>query len=105
MANNQMQHGGDPMDVGAVRGWSWYDEVGGGYDHEGMWAVGCKGKGKTKGKAREIATIASRRAISRGNAPTRARAKARARYSKENVTTAEKQVIPQESARKAKEES
>ena len=31
-AKEKMQHGGDPMDVGAVGGWSWCDDAGGGYD-------------------------------------------------------------------------
>ncbi len=26
------QHGNDPMDVGGVGGWSWYDDTGGGFD-------------------------------------------------------------------------
>ncbi len=46
-----------------------------------------KGKGKSKG---------------RGNARTRKRARAKAKDSRENVTIAQKQVIPHESARKAK---
>ncbi len=45
-----MQHGGDPMDVGAVGGWSWYDDAGGGYDQgDGVYAFAFKGKGKGKG--------------------------------------------------------
>ena len=40
------------MDVGAVGGWSWYDDVGGGYDHEGVHAVGFEGKGEIKGKGK-----------------------------------------------------
>ena len=38
-AREKMQHGGEPMDVGAVGGWSWNDDTGGGYDHgEGIYA-------------------------------------------------------------------
>ncbi len=33
-AKEKMQHGGDPMDVGTVGGWGWYDDIGGGCDHE-----------------------------------------------------------------------
>ncbi len=38
------------MDVGVVGGWSWYEDVGGGYDHEGVYAVGFKGTLEGKGK-------------------------------------------------------
>ena len=31
-AREKIQHGGEPMDVGAVGGWSWNDDTGGGYD-------------------------------------------------------------------------
>ncbi len=31
-AKEKMQHGGGPMDVGAVGGWSWNDDTGGGCD-------------------------------------------------------------------------
>ena len=45
-AKERMQQGGDPMDVGAVGGWSWED-----YDQDGVYAIGFKGKGKGgKGK-------------------------------------------------------
>ena len=42
-AKERMQHGGDPMDVGAVGGWDYenYD-----YDQDGVHASGFKGKGK-----------------------------------------------------------
>ncbi len=43
-AKEKMQHGGDPMDVGAVGGWSWE-----GYDQDGVCAIGFKGKSKGKG--------------------------------------------------------
>ncbi len=46
-----MQHGGDPMDVGALGGWSWHDDGGGWYDYDGVYAIWFKGKGKCKGKA------------------------------------------------------
>ncbi len=37
----KMQHGGDPMDVRAVGGWSWGDDTGGAYDQEdGVYASG-----------------------------------------------------------------
>ena len=50
-AKEKMQHGGDPMDVGAVGGWSWQDDTGGGYDQgDGIYAFAFKGKGKGKGK-------------------------------------------------------
>ncbi len=52
-AKENMQGGGDPMDVGAVGGWSWYDDVEGGCDHEGVSAVGFEGKGKSKDKGKE----------------------------------------------------
>ncbi len=45
------QHGEDPMDVGAVGGWSWNDDMGGGCDQGGgVYAFGFKGKVKIKGK-------------------------------------------------------
>ncbi len=38
-AKEKMQHGGDPMDVGAVGGWSWGGDTGGVYDHgDGVYA-------------------------------------------------------------------
>ncbi len=43
-AKVKMQHGGDPMDVGAVGGWSWED-----CDQDGVYAIGFKVKGKGKG--------------------------------------------------------
>ena len=50
-AREKIQHGGEPMDVGAVGGWSWNDDTGGGYDQgEGIYAFAFKGKGKGKGK-------------------------------------------------------
>ncbi len=50
-------------------------------------------------------TMAVCRALSRGNAPTHKKARARAKDSKENVTIVEKkQAIVHESARKANEE-
>ncbi len=67
------------MDVGAVGGWSWHDDVGGGYDQEAMHAVGFKGKGESKGEG-DCYTC-----ISRGSAPIRKRARTRAMDSKENV--------------------
>ncbi len=52
-ARENMQHGGDPIDVGAVGGWSWYDDTGGGYDQgQGVYAFGNKFKGKSKGKGK-----------------------------------------------------
>ncbi len=36
------------MDVGSNGGWSWYDDVGGGYDQEGVCAIGFEGKGSIK---------------------------------------------------------
>ncbi len=30
-AKEKMQHAGDPVDVGAVGGWSWGEDTGGGY--------------------------------------------------------------------------
>ncbi len=40
-AKEKMQHGGDPMDVGAVGGWSWCGDVSGGYDQgDGVCAFG-----------------------------------------------------------------
>ena len=41
------------MDVGAVGGWSWQDDTGGGYDQgDGIYAFAFKGKGKSKGKGK-----------------------------------------------------
>ena len=52
-AKEKMQHGGEPMDVGAVGGWSWSEDTGGGYDQgDGVYAFGFKGKGKSKGKGK-----------------------------------------------------
>ncbi len=51
----KMQHGGDPMDVGAVGGYSWYGDVFGdvyGDAPEDVYAVGLKGRGKGKGKGK-----------------------------------------------------
>ncbi len=47
----KMQHGNDPMDVGAVGGWSWYGDVSedASEAYEGVYAVGFKGQGKGKG--------------------------------------------------------
>ncbi len=48
-----MQHGGDPMDVRAVGGWSWAEDAGRGYDQgDGVYAFGFKGEGKSKGKGK-----------------------------------------------------
>ncbi len=57
--NEKMQHGGDPMDVGAVGGWSWYGDVPGDVcgDVTGdVYAVGLKGRGKERAKEKEIVT-------------------------------------------------
>ncbi len=52
-AKEKMQHGADPMDVGAVGGWSWYDDTGGGHDQgDGVYTVAIKGKGKSNGKGK-----------------------------------------------------
>ncbi len=51
-AKENMQHGGDSMDVGADGGGSWRDDVGGGSDHEGAFAVDFKSKGKSKFKGK-----------------------------------------------------
>ncbi len=51
-AQERMQHRGDPMDVGAVGTWSWWGGTAGEYDHEGVCAVGYKGKGKSNGKGK-----------------------------------------------------
>ncbi len=41
------------MNVGAVGGWSWYDDDGGGQDQgDGVYALAFKGKGKSKGKSK-----------------------------------------------------
>ena len=41
------------MDVGAVGGWSWQDDTGGGYDQgDGIYAFAFKGKGKSKGNGK-----------------------------------------------------
>ncbi len=52
-ANEKMQHGGDPMDVGAVGGWSWGEDAGGGTDQgDGVYEFGFKGRGESKGKGK-----------------------------------------------------
>ena len=44
-AKEKMQHGVDPMDVGPVRGWSWGEDIGGGYDQgDGVYEFGFKGE-------------------------------------------------------------
>ncbi len=73
----------------------------GGFEREGMYAVGFKGRARAKAKAKEIVTIAVLQAISQESAPTSEMAIAQARDTKDNVTTAERQVILRESARKA----
>ncbi len=55
---------------------------------------------KAKAKANEIVTTADRQGTTREIAPTHRRAKAKAKDSKENVTTAVNIVIPQGNARK-----
>jgi hypothetical protein len=61
-AKEKRQHGGDPMDVGAVGGWNCNDDTGGGYDQgDGVYAFGFEGKGKSKGKG--TVTIADRPGI------------------------------------------
>ncbi len=50
-AKEKTQHGGDPMDVGAVGGWSWCEDIGGGYGQDACaYAFGFKGTGKSKGE-------------------------------------------------------
>ncbi len=44
----KMQLGGDPSDVGAVGGWNLREDVGGGYNYDGVYAIGFKRKGKSK---------------------------------------------------------
>ncbi len=41
----KIQHAGDPVRVGAIGGWSWHDDVGGGCDHERVYKSNgtCKG--------------------------------------------------------------
>ncbi len=52
-AEEKMQLGGDSMDVGAVGGWSLHDDAVGGYDYyDGVFAIGVKGKSKSKGRGR-----------------------------------------------------
>jgi hypothetical protein len=50
------------MDVGAVGGWTWCEDVGGGRDHEGARAVGINAKARAE--ARQTVTIAVHQAIS-----------------------------------------
>ena len=61
-------------------------------------------KAKAKAKAKETVIIADRLDTTQGNAPTSQRARARARDSKENVTTSARKGIPRGSARKARNE-
>ncbi len=68
------------MDVGAVGGWSWYDDVGGGYDRERVFAIGFKGRGKSKGK--ETLTITGRRVFCQGSALASKKTRAKAKGSK-----------------------
>ncbi len=51
-AKEKMQQGSDPMDVGALGGRTWWEDVGGGYDYEEVYAVGFKSQGKGKGKGK-----------------------------------------------------
>ncbi len=51
-AKEKVQHGGDPMHVGAARGWSWWEGDEGEYDHAGVYSVGFKGKGDGKGNGK-----------------------------------------------------
>ena len=57
---------------------------------------------KAKGKANETVTIALRPGIMRGSVRTSKKARAKAKASKENVTTAEKKDTRQENAPKEK---
>ncbi len=59
---------------------------------------------RAKAKAKETVTIVHHQGITQESAPTRTRARAKARDSKENVATAVRRAIPQGSARKAKKE-
>ncbi len=99
----KMQHGGDPMDGGVVGNLGWWGSA------EDTTMKGCMpslshAQVKARAKAKEMFTSAARRAISRARAHTSKRARAKAKYSKDDVTTSEKQVIPCESARKANKE-
>ncbi len=54
-AKEKMQRGEDLLDVGAVGGWSWDDDTGGGYDQgDGDYAFGFKGKCKFKGYSKKL---------------------------------------------------
>ena len=58
----------------------------------------------SKAKSEETHTIVDRPGIAQGSAPTRKRARVRAKAFKESVTTAARRAIPQGNAPKAKKE-
>ena len=63
-----------------------------------------RSKAKAREKVKETVTIADRPGTTRGSAPTCKRAKAKAKVSREKVTTAGRRVTLQESAPRAKME-
>ena len=87
------------MGVGAVGGWSWYDDTGGGYD-QGDGSLLLDSKAKSKLTVR----IADRPGITPGNALARRRAKVMAKAFRESVTIAAKRAIQQGCAQRAKKE-
>ena len=86
------------MEVGAIGGWSGWEDAGSGYSYEGVYALGFKGKGKVKEKEKESAKIVARPSTSHANANTPKRARARAGVSKGIAITVERKATLRASA-------
>ena len=91
------------MDVGAVGGWSWSDDTGGGYD-QGDATVSMQSASKVKARATETVKFVDHQGITQESAPARKKARVRATDSKESVTSAARRAIPQGNGPKAKKE-
>ncbi len=98
-AQKNLQHGGDPVDVGAVGGWSWYGDVSGEYDYDGVIAVGFKGKGKHKGKGKGDCYSCHFSRV----CPYQDKGKSKGTNSKDTILTVERRGTQQGSAPKERE--
>ncbi len=87
-ALEKMQHGSDPMDVGAICTWIWWGGAAGDYDDEGARAVGHKGKSKGKSNG-ECYNCGSPGHLARELPARGPKARARARASRESATIVE----------------